>query len=1253
VIDEMIDAEDAFLRPPPAFPTSQSLFNDDLNRFIQVRGRPDGLRSSDDFVNAWNLDLFIGQHLVSRGIQQSLEAQGTDLNPISGFNPFRDGELGDYPLHIYDGARSPGEILFRQRMFDDNSRRRRDLEDSAYFYPRLLANLADPINLIPVPFIKAASSFKAGFKGGAAGGFATFAPFEIARSTIDPTSTAEETILSIGGATILTGLLGGAIGGITGRQLNSLADSYFAGHSVVDAVNELNTIHPNAVEGIAPRTPGAPLKDWILIREGETPANYEARLLEIEGDEVTFQRYAAISDSYAEGSDLVETGLKLEKFRSVQHPWMFLKNTKFGGILGNRVRRLADEIAGSPGMFNKGNEEMQASAQSAHAAALLHNVELVNFNRGMIDGFLKSEGINPQNANKSDFGRALGAMQRSLPGVKAGLRQKEFDDDVASFYMDPRDTSIVHLEGKGEAYVDSVKEAAGSIQKYMEYMARQSMDTGLFGPRVVKNQIENLEKELKEAQAAAAKFEKRGPSFEKRAADNLVHEKLEKLEERKNYLRLFEEANERGELPRTKSEIGLGHFPIIWKKQEVDARRPELIERLESFYTKEAVRSGKEVGERAEETLGRILGHGEFARLAPIFRKIMRDAGMEDVSIQKWMDDFESIIKEAKVRAPAKSDLQQEVLHAVVPFIKRFMTDIRGADLRGAIDRTLGDPIDVMRLKDVEGENPDFFPWLKKLSEDTNRINDVIDDIENLIAESNSGNFGVSVNALSRKINIPPHLVKDFIETDPHKVMRLYHRRMAVSIEMARRFDSDPTMGRELEALSRLMDDQINVATGKQKQVLIKEKEETIQAIEDLRDKVLGVYKIPRDPSALSYRATQFTKHWMALSLMGQPIIASLADLGKIQMALGWKQMFGAAWAKHTIGKEAFRLAGEEARLAGIGSDIATRMRFENLMDFDDFYTPMSKLEEFTARNVDRLFFVNLLTPYTDYLKVFTGSIMQSNIIKMSEKLVKQGKGSLSRTEKMWVARSGLGEDELRGIYSQWEKSGSQIQDGVLYLANTDQWKDLGLQRRFRTALATEVENAVITPGPNTRLNFMSTNTGSIVTQFKNFALTATHQITMAGLQQRDMYTLQALSSMIAIGAFVDLWKSPDYDNRSLLSIDRLVQAVDYSGVTGIMFDLNNMVEVVSGHSIGARPLMGIDPIWKNPTVAQRGGQVFGPAGSLGFDFIWSLTSPEAEASDVARSIRRLTPYNNLIWWDKIVDQAQREVGQAFTATEN
>ena len=1219
--------DDLFLRPREPFPTSRSIFQKDLDNFISARGHPEGLRDNNDFDDAYKLDTLIGQHIVTRSLKRRFDAAGIDLTPQPGFNAYENADFEHYPMHIFLGTRSPGEVLFQKRLYDGNSLRRERLDQSVSGLGRIFANLADPINIIPVPFAKAASIGK-GIKSAGTAGFATFAPFEIARANIDPTSTPEESLFAIGGATILTGLLGGGISALAARNLNKISHSYFAGHAVVDAVNELNNIHPNSVEAILPRKPGDSLETWVVRRAEESPDDYQVRLLEIESDPTTMRRYQAISDSYNPGSELIETGIGLEKVRSKQHPWLFIKNTKFYGILGNRLRRLVDEISGSPGMYEKGNENFQASAQSAHIRALQHNVALVNFHTSITEGFIKSEGSDPTGWNRSEIGSALGSMGRSLPGVKAGSRQKDFDADVSSYYMNPKqdNSTILHIEGKHENYVQSVKEAAEGLKTYMEYMGREAQAVGIFGMRAARARLDTLNKRL----AKLEKEDSTGFTQEDFDADvssalgkinrrlNRIDKIKKEIEEVENKIRRLASSKEKGEIPKVRNDPSLGHWPVIWKTREVQSRRLELVKILDNEYVDAASK-----GARIDETIGRILGQGEFARLTPALKTLMKEAGLSDSSVKAWIKEFEDIINDAKVRAPAKADLQVAVMHEVRPFLKKFLIETRAYRVKNSSNKV---------SQDLSNSIPPI-------------IADILDDIEDMAASGTSGNFGTSVNALARKINIPPHLVKDFIETDPSKVVRLYHRRMAVSIEMGRRFDGDPSMTTEISNISRMMDDQIKLAKGKDRAILEQEKIDTIEAIEDLRDKVLGVYRIPRDPTALSYRATQFTKNWMALSLMGQPIIASLADLGKIQMALGWKQMFGAAFSRATSGKRAFRLAGDEAKKAGIGSDIATRMRFEMLMDFDSFYTPLNKFEEFTSRNVDRLFFVNMLTPYTDWLKVFTGSIMQSNIIELSQKVV-NGE-TITRTEKLWVTRSGLDAEDLKSINSQWKSSGAQ-KDDILYLANTDDWTDKTLANKFRTALATEVENAVITPGPNTRLNFMSTNIGSLMTQFKNFSFAATHQILMAGLQQRDAYALQALSSMIGIGALIDLWKSPDYDNRSILSVDRLVQAVDYSGVTGILFDINNMMEVVTGHGAGIRPLLGVDPIWKNPTVAQRGGQVFGPIGSLGGDFVWSMTSPDAEGSDVARSIRRLLPYNNLIWWDSVVDQAQREIGKAL-----
>ena len=130
----------------------------------------------------------------------------------------------------------------------------------------------------------------------------------------------------------------------------------------------------------------------------------------------------------------------------------------------------------------------------------------------------------------------------------------------------------------------------------------------------------------------------------------------------------------------------------------------------------------------------------------------------------------------------------------------------------------------------------------------------------------------------------------------------------------------------------------------------------------------------------------------------------------------------------------------------------------------------------------------------------------------------------------------------------------------------------------------------------------------------------------MAGLQQKDARAFQGLLSMIALGYFVDSIKSPSWDDRDWLSMDRLVQAIDHSGATGIFFDLNNMLEQTSAV-----------------------GQVLGPSVGLPSNLIKSFVDPEAQTSDQLKAVRRLLPFNQLFWWVDLVDKIERT---AIEATE-
>lgn len=81
----------------------------------------------------------------------------------------------------------------------------------------LASEIFNPINLIPIPALRGLGFGKGALMGGTA--FGTIVAGEEALiSQSDPTRTPEESVMNIGGATILGGLLGGVVGKVTSRS---------------------------------------------------------------------------------------------------------------------------------------------------------------------------------------------------------------------------------------------------------------------------------------------------------------------------------------------------------------------------------------------------------------------------------------------------------------------------------------------------------------------------------------------------------------------------------------------------------------------------------------------------------------------------------------------------------------------------------------------------------------------------------------------------------------------------------------------------------------------------------------------------------------------------------------------------------------------------------------------------------------------------------------------------------------------------
>jgi len=139
---------------------------------------------------------------------------------------------------------------------------------------------------------------------------------------------------------------------------------------------------------------------------------------------------------------------------------------------------------------------------------------------------------------------------------------------------------------------------------------------------------------------------------------------------------------------------------------------------------------------------------------------------------------------------------------------------------------------------------------------------------------------------MQRKIDIPNHLVKDFISSDTPQLMRDYHMRMSNAIELTNEF-GDRHLSNYLDSMEmRLIDKELNVA-GDWKRIT-----RVLNAFIDDKDKMLGTLNI-QDPAAMMKRLPALLKDWASLAFMGKVIFAALPDAARPIMNNGFKKTFG------------------------------------------------------------------------------------------------------------------------------------------------------------------------------------------------------------------------------------------------------------------------------------------------------------------------------------------------------------------------
>lgn len=491
------------------------------------------------------------------------------------------------------------------------------------------------------------------------------------------------------------------------------------------------------------------------------------------------------------------------------------------------------------------------------------------------------------------------------------------------------------------------------------------------------------------------------------------------------------------------------------------------------------------------------------------------------------------------------------------------------------------------------------------------------------MGQSSTGFSGKDQNLSSpfkgRSFAIPDELMEDFLENDIELLMTRYVKNTVPDIELTKAY-GDVEMTSTLKDIEQGWISKMNKETDpKTRRKMNKEKAADLRDMTAMRDRIRGVYNIP-DANNVWVRTGRVAKDLNYMRLLGGVVAASIPDVGKIIMAEGIVNTFGKGLKPLVTNLKAFKLAAREAKMAGVGTDALMGGRAEIIADTADYAAGGTAFERLVRSAATKFSSINMMNQWTAGVKQLHAVTMQTRI---GDDLTK---GIYDKR----LGQLGISKGDSEGIAQQLKQFGKKM-DGV-WVANTKDWSNPELVNMWRTAIRKDSDRVIIVPGQEKPL-FMSTQMGSVVGQFKTFMFSATQRILISNLQAQDKYMMQGVVSLVSLGMMSYAFKQWDAGREITDDPTTLVmEGIDRSGAMGILMEMNNTIEKISGQTIGMRPAAGIDSPASRYASRNVASAAVGPTLGLAGDLTrvaGALSQGEVAASDL-RAVRRLLPMQNL-----------------------
>ena len=503
---------------------------------------------------------------------------------------------------------------------------------------------------------------------------------------------------------------------------------------------------------------------------------------------------------------------------------------------------------------------------------------------------------------------------------------------------------------------------------------------------------------------------------------------------------------------------------------------------------------------------------------------------------------------------------------------------------------------------------------------------------------SGSSSRGINGTALrgplrNRVFQIDDEIVEEFLENDIETLGARYLQNVAGDVELVRKFN-DVNMTDQLKDINtwyakKKTDKSL---TPKQQQKLEKQRESDVRDIAGMRDRIRGVYGFSEDN--IWTRMARSSRDLNYLRLLGGVTVSSLPDVSRVFMAEGFAKTFKSGLAPLIKNTKTFKVAASELKRYGVGTDAIMSGKSEIIADVGDYAQGGTAIERGLRSASSKFGKINFLDHWTAGMKQLHAVTMQTSIFDGLKKGVYDKR----------LARLGIDEQSAKDMYEQVVRHGKN-EDGI-WLTNAKNWDRPDLERMWGAAVRKESDRVILIPGQEKPL-FMSTEMGKTVGQFRSFILSATQRVFIAALQNQDHNAVGGLASLVGMGMFTYYVKQKIAGRD--VSDDPAVwvtEGIDRSGAIGVIGEITNTIEKISGNSLGLRPLLGIDaPASKqvSRTVSESLlGPTFGSLLSTTVAATNAITSEGEMTEADIRTLRRLIPLQNLFYIRHGLDEVQK-----------